>query len=190
MTHNIRTDGNPTALWHGLIRDAEERAQRDLDETLESYLVFMLMRHQGDSQLANRVMAIELLEGLDRSGRNREMALRDVGDRCLLLAGLYPEQASRRMVSLSYFVDLGRGSYDQLSAHLRAGLAELYNHLARSFAELVRVLVQVRMLSGQWRGLLPLEDHALCLKQDRSRASQVESSFPGAIVLDGPASVQ
>ncbi len=190
MTQSICTDGNPTALWHGLIRDAEQRAHRDLDETLESYLVFTLMRHQGDSQLAGRIMAVELLEGLERSGRHREMALRDVGDRCLLLAGLYPEQADKRMVSLSYFVDMGRGSYDQLAAHVRAGLAELYTHLARSFAELVRVLVQVRMLSGKWKGLAPLDDHALCLEQERGCSSQAQRSFPGAIVLKGPSAVQ
>lgn len=190
MNERIRTNGNPTALWHELIRDAEQRAHSSLDETLESYLVFTLMRHQGDQQLAGRVMALELLEGLDCRGRRREDALRDVGDRCLLLAGLYPEQARERMVSLSYFVDLGRGSYDQLAAYLRAGLAELYQHLARSFAELVRVLVEVRMLSGVWQGLAPLDQYALCLSQGQLDLTRGQREFAGAVVLQTPEKVQ
>lgn len=187
MKDGIHTDPNPTALWHALIKDAEQRGKQQLDEMLESYLVFTLMRHQSDSQLAGRVMAMELLRGLECSGKQREEALRDVGDRCLLLAGLYPEQAQERMVSLNYFVDLGRGSYDQLAAHLRAGLADLYQHLARSFAQLVRVLVQVRMLSGQWLGLQPMDEYALCREQGGRNADR---RFAGAVVLKAPQRVQ
>jgi hypothetical protein len=146
-----------TALWQDLVREGEQRAGNPLGEDLESYLVFTLMRHLGDAPLTHRVMALELLEALNAAGKQRAEDLRDVGDRCLLIAGLYPDLAKRRRVPLSYFVGLGQVAYDQLANELRAALASLYAELARAFAQLVRVLIEVRRLSGEWRGLLSMD---------------------------------
>lgn len=176
----IVTHDNATALWHDLIRDAEHRAGGVLGEDLESYLVFTLMRHLGDAPLAHRIMAIELLEALQiESARQRESELRDVGDRCLLIAGLYPELAKRRRVPLSYFVDLGQGAYDQLASQMRAAFASLYAELARAFARLVKVLIEVRRLSGEFAGLDPLDRHALAVR------GAPEPAFANAIIVAG-----
>lgn len=183
-------DGTQTSLWHELVRDAESRARRNLDESLESYLVFTLLRHQRDEQLGQRVMALEWLAARKHAGRLQEQNLRDVGDRCLLLAGLYPEQAERRLVSLSYFIDLGRHAYDQLAAQLKAGMAELYLQLARGFNELVLVLIEIRKLSGQWQGPTPLQNHALCSERGQPRPDLSDRNFPGAIVLSMPDAIQ
>jgi hypothetical protein len=182
--------GTATLLWHELIRDAEHRADSSLDESLESYLVFTLLRHQGDTALGQRVIATEWLAAIGRGKHLQQQNLRDVGDHCLLLAGLYPEQAERRLVSLSYFIDLGRHAYDHLAAQLKAGMAELYGQLARGFNELVRVLLEVRKLSGQWQGLAPLQNFELCQERGQLRPELAQRSFPGAIVLDGPERAQ
>lgn len=155
--------GEGTNLWHDLVREGEQRARQPLAEDSESYLVFTLMRHHRDAPLAHRTMALELLEALQCSGRRRGEELRDVGDRCLLLAGLYPDLAQRRRVDLGYFIALGRGAYAQLADELRAALAGLYARLAQDFERLVRVLMAVRALSGEWRGPDPLAAHALAL---------------------------
>lgn len=183
-------DGTATDLWQSVVRDAEQRAGQTLDESLESYLVFMLLRHQRDDQLGQRIVALEWLQAAQSSARVRESGLRDVGDRCLLLAGLYPEQAERRLVSLDYFVAIGRSAYDDLAAQLRAGLAELYAQLARAFTELVRILVEIRRLSGQWAGLDPLQHLALCSEHGQINPEQAQRSFPGAIVIGGSGRVQ
>lgn len=158
--------GVDTQLWHELVREGEQQAREHLDEDAESYLVFTLMRHHRDAPLAHRTMALELLEALQRGGRRREEELRDVGDRCLLLAGFYPELAQRRRVDLGYFIQLGRGAYAQLGDELRAALARLYARLAQDFDRLVRVLLAVRGLSGDWRGpdAFALHDLALAAK--------------------------
>jgi hypothetical protein len=155
--------GEGTNLWHDLVREGEQRARQPLGEDAESYLVFTLMRHHRDAPLAHRTMALELLEALQRSGRRREDELRDVGDRCLLLAGLYPELAQRRRVDLGYFIALGRGAYAQLADELRAAIAALYAQLAQDFDRLVRVLLAVRTLSGEWRGPDAFARHDLAL---------------------------
>jgi hypothetical protein len=141
---DLLTGNSATELWHALVRQGEERAHRRLDEDAEAYLVFTLMRHYRDVPLAHRTMALEWLAALDQAGRDRQDGLRDVGDRCLLLAGLYPQLAERRRVGLGYFVELGRGAYDQLADELRDALASMYRELAACFEDLVRVLLALR----------------------------------------------
>lgn len=144
------------ALWKRLINEAERRAGFALEETLESYLVLVLMRHSGDAELGHRLMALEYLQGQSALGTLRRDGLRDVGDQCLLIAGLFPERARRRRVPVSYFIDVGSGAYRDLSDALRAGFAELYASLAETFEDLVRVLLAARgsepvaELSPEW----------------------------------------
>ena len=177
----IHTRETQTALWHELVREGEQRAGRTLGEERESYLVMTLMRHLGDAPLAHRVMAFELLEALQQSGRVRQQELRDVGDRCLLIAGFYPELAERRRVQLAYFMDLGRGAYARLAQDLSAALKALFEELSRGFAELVRVLLELRGLSRQVPVLAPLDRHALALE-----ARTAERDFPGTILVGAP----
>jgi hypothetical protein len=178
----IRTEASATALWQKLVKDAEGRAARALGDELESYLVFTLMRHQTHVALAGRVMALEWLESHLAHGRRREQGLRDLGDACLLIAGLYPERAEHK-VSLSYFQDLGRDAYFRLGDDARHGLAELFRHLGQAFAELVRVLFEVRRLDAAAAPIDPAVAHAWCESNGRIVPERAQEMFPGAIVL-------
>lgn len=173
---SILTDTAQTALWHDLVRDAERGASTRLDDELESYLVFMLMRHTRDAQLGGHVFAVDFLLALEQRGAQREQELREIGDRCLLVAGLYPEQAQRRLVTLDYFLALGSHAYDELSAALKAALADLYHHLAQAFARMVRVLMELR---SQTRDVAPLLLHEIAV----AHAAHVDHAFPGAVLL-------
>lgn len=147
MSASIR-QGARTELWQQLVREAEERADRELDELRESYLVFVLIRHQEDQHLLARIQALEWLSAQEEIGTVRADALRDVGDRCLLIAGLFPGLADRRRVSVDYYIDLGRGAYGEVAHCSRAGYAELFQRLARSYHDLVRVLRAMRPMPG------------------------------------------
>lgn len=138
------TIGATAQLWHDLIRDAEHRACTALDEAAESYLVFTLLRHSRDAWLTDRTMALEWLDGMAHIGALRGERLRDVGDRCLLIAGLFAGQTTRRRVSSGYYIDLGRSAYRELSDAERSALATLYGQLAGTFTCLVAVLRELR----------------------------------------------
>lgn len=139
MASTIRTDG-ATALWQELLHEGEARAHVRLAEEVEAYLVFLLMRHLRDGALAGRVMALEWLQALDLDGRRRADALRDVGDRCLLIAGWYPRLAERRRVSRDYFEAIGRSAYGEAAGDARGGLGALFAQLAEAYRAMVRVL--------------------------------------------------
>lgn len=134
-----------TAQWHRLITEAAEHSGTHLTEDAESYLVFLLMRYLRRPDLIRRVMAMGYLRAMLADRHLREERLRDVGDECLILAGLFPGQAARRRVKLTYFVDLGRGAYGHLGESSVVPDASLYMLLAEIFPDLMDVLNAVRV---------------------------------------------
>jgi hypothetical protein len=132
--------GTPTELWHALVLEGEQKRNLALGEDLESYLVFALMRHLGDHTLASRVLALDWLSASEVPAQEGADALREVGDRCLLVAGLFPRLAERRRVDDDYFVRLGRGAYAGAAARTRRAEAGLFEKLVEAFHSLVDVL--------------------------------------------------
>ena len=138
------THGAQAQLWQALVHEAATRVGTPLDETRESYLVFVLLRYQRDDTLLARTQALDWFGAQLQSGTPRADALRDVGDRCLLIAGLFPGLAARRRVQADYFVELGRGAYREVAEASRNAYAALFEQLARSYRELVRTLRAMR----------------------------------------------
>ncbi|MGN6229090.1 MAG: hypothetical protein ACTHNM_16825 [Dyella sp.] len=140
--------GTPMQLWQALVHEAGQRTGHPLDETRESYLVFVLLRFQRDAQLLAHTHGVDWLDALELAGTARGDALRDVGDRCLLVAGLFPDVAERRRVSVGYYVDIGRAAYQGVADAGRRATAALYEQLAQSYRELVRTLSAMRRLES------------------------------------------
>lgn len=155
---------NPTQIsqWHALVGEAQHSLACKLDEELESYLVFLLIRFTNKPEMANRVLAIDYLESLQRYGKTRLNGLKDVGDQCLLFSGLFPQQARQRRVKVSYYVDLGRSAYRELSD--QATDTNLFNALAQRFVLLMDILQTIRSLNRPQAILEP--QHAYELWQE------------------------
>ena len=147
--------GAPAELWQSLVHEAGERAGCALDASRESYLVFVLLRHQRDGQLLGRTQALEWLQAQSAQGALREDMLRDVGDHCLIIAGLFPALAERRRVTVDYFIDLGRSAYLDIADAGRSAYAGLFAQLAHSYEELVRTLRAVRPQAWELPGWSP-----------------------------------
>lgn len=154
MTDTLTT-GTVTELWQGVLVQAQARTHTRLGEGLESYLVFALVRHSRDAVLTGRIVALEYFDGLEEVGGVRDDRLRDVGDRCLLIAGLFPGLPRRRQVTRDYYQDLGRAAYWELAGSGRSCLAPLYADLAAAFLSLVRVLQGVRRVEQVPSAVVP-----------------------------------
>lgn len=138
-----------TAQWHALVNEAQSSCELDLEEELESYLVFLLMRFTDRPDMASSVMALKFLESSGSDGRVRADRMRDVGDQCLLYCGLFPSRAIRKRVRISYFVDLGRSAFHDLAERTENSLADLYHSLAFGFVGMMDVLQAMRCLNEQ-----------------------------------------
>jgi hypothetical protein len=69
---------------------------------------------------------------------------------------MFPQLAERRLVRISYFVNIGRASYRQLSDGLDRGWSSVYSHLSEAFIVLVDILHAMRELGGV-TALTPLQ---------------------------------
>lgn len=147
MKH-LMLEPTAAAQWKTLVSEAESACHRDLGAELQSYLVFMLMRFAVRPELAAAVIATEYLRGTQSAGGVRAARLRDVGDQCLLYSGLFPHRAERKLVRVSYFVEMGRSAYGELAHSLVRHGADMYIRLSAAFVVLMEVLQAMRALGG------------------------------------------
>ena len=77
-----------TETWKTLIQEASTLCHQSLAVDLESYLVFLLMRFIKRPELVSSVLALEYLHAHEIETR-RSAALQQVGDKCLIFAGLF-----------------------------------------------------------------------------------------------------
>jgi hypothetical protein len=134
----------PLAQWHALISEAEELAAIHLPHEIEGYLVLLLTRFTQYAHLGNNPIATEWMQAQAVTGQSQHMALRDVGDQCLLLTGLFPHRAEKRNVNVSYFVRIGRSAYEVASQLKRLGLTALFSELSEHFVAMMDVLLRCR----------------------------------------------
>ncbi len=136
---------HPTDMcqWHALVNEAEAVTQLILDEELESYLVFLLMRFSSSSDWVESSIALDFLKSMQQKPMHAEL-LREVGDKSLLFSGLFPEIAVKRNVGLDYYVEMGKAAYLTASEIEEKKAGQLYYHLSLNFINLQNVLHSIR----------------------------------------------
>jgi hypothetical protein len=142
---------HPTAIaqWHSLVREAETRSHQTLGLEVESYLVFLMQRFAQRAEIAGTLLGLDYLKGLASAGRRQVEKLREVGDICLLHAGLFPRRARRRRISVNYYIDLGVSAYDQLHQSRHHHQGQLFAQLSRGFVPAMDVLQAMHDHPGQ-----------------------------------------
>lgn len=144
------------AQWQALVRDAESSSNLRLNNELESYLVFLLGRFNQRPDIVNSVLGKEYLTGMTRESAEQRDCLREVGDKCLLFAGLFPEQAEKRHLKIKYFIELGQTAYVRVASLSKMATASLFNALSCGFVSLMEVLHAIRGFNDA-NGLTPLQ---------------------------------
>jgi hypothetical protein len=144
ITQDLLLEPTATAQWKQLLEHAKQQCHCQLEADVESYLIFTLMRFTREPGLTSTALGPELINCSQLSGQARENKLRDVGDQCLLLSGLFPQRAEKRLVQVGYYVDLGMTAYQHLSDILRKAFAELYQLLSQNFVQMMDVLQNIR----------------------------------------------
>lgn len=169
-------NSTPTALWHDIIHDAETACALVLHEELESYLVFLLVRYTNKPEVVRQIIATEFLHGLNLSKNNKEIALQEVGDKCLLFSGLFPNMTAKRQVKIGYFVNLGQAAYGVISKKKN----DVYSSLAQQFIPLMDVLQTIRRHSSDYPDLLPLQAYELWNETGSQRALSILKQYSSA----------
>lgn len=169
----LLVSSTPVALWHEIIHDAETSCSINLKQELESYLVFLLMRYSNQPHIIKKIMAIDFLHGLNSRAHQRHLVLQEVGDGCLIFSGLFPKIADKKLVKISYFVNLGQAAYANISkAH-----NDLYELLAQHFVPLMDILQSIRHYADDYPDLLPLQAYDLWNETGSKRALKTLKQF-------------
>ncbi len=148
MSKKFILDSSELSQWHTLVSEAEQDYGCHLDETMQSYLVFTLMRFAKNQQLNSHALAIDYLTSHHLPQSLQHEQLRNIGDQCLLVSGLFPQTAEKRQVGVDYYVNVGRSAYHHISTVTQQGIAELYHQLAESFILLMDLLQTIRQYSS------------------------------------------
>lgn len=169
-------NSTPTALWHDVIHDAEAACAIGLHEDVESYLVFLLVRYTNKPEVVKQIIATEFLQGMNLSSRHREAALQEVGDKCLLFSGLFPNMSVKRHVKIGYFVNLGQAAYGVISKKNN----DIYSTLAQQFIPLMDILQTIRRYSVEHPDLLPMQAYELWNETGSQRAFSILKQYSSA----------
>lgn len=137
---SLLTNTTPLGLWQDVITSAKLRCEINLHQELETYLINLLVQYTDKPDIPQQIMATAFLEAMQLKNNARNVGLQQVGDQCLIYAGLFPHLAEKRNVKLSYFVDMGRAAYSAVSKHDN----DLFGHLALQFVLLMDVLQSIR----------------------------------------------
>ncbi|MDP3561970.1 MAG: hypothetical protein Q8R83_07320 [Legionellaceae bacterium] len=137
---------HPTDIsqWYALVNEAQASTQLTLNENTESYLVFLLQRFSQRPQLLESVVAVDFLEAMHIVGKPQIERLRAVGDKSLLLCGLFPGVATRHHVTLDYYTGMGQAAYLTVSELQEKSTSELYLQLSEHFIVMQKILQAMR----------------------------------------------
>lgn len=133
-----------TSQWHALVNEAQASTRLVLNENTESYLVFLLMRFSHTTQLIESVVAIDFLDSMNTTGKRQIDRLREVGDKSLLLCGLFPGMANKRHVGLDYYSGMGQAAYLTVGELQERAMADLYFQLSNQFTTMQQILQAMR----------------------------------------------
>jgi hypothetical protein len=175
---NILVNSTSLALWHEIIHEAEKTCAVKLQDTVEAYLVFLIMRYVSKPEMAKQVIAPEFLAGMQEvSPIQRELILQGVGDKCLLFSGLFPKMTEKRLVKISYFVNLGQSAYGTLAKTSN----DIYSLLTKQFVTLMDVLQSIRHYDHHFPDLLPIQAYDLWNETGSQRAFTVLRQYTSAV---------
>ena len=163
------------ALWQDVIKTAENQCAILLDEELEVYLISLLMRYIDKPEVTKQIFAETFIEAIHQQEMQRKLTMQNVGDQCLLFAGLFPLNAEKRHVNLKYFVEIGRSAYATISKTSE----DLFWTLSFQFVPLMDVLQSIR----QTPDLLPLQAYEQWNDLGSKRAFNILQSYSQGLPL-------
>jgi hypothetical protein len=137
MSVDLSFDGTLLSFFHEQLEQARTERDDALGEDVEAYVVHMLATHVRRTNIAGRTspaLATAFLSARERGA----MALREVGDRALYIAGVVPRSLDRTPVNVNYVAGIGEAAYREV--HVRSQSLEVFAHLADQFRTVVDLL--------------------------------------------------
>jgi len=147
---NIDPKLTPMSEWYDIVQQSQEKVGYDFDDELQSYLVLTLDHFTTNHSLSSNIIALDFLENANLTNSQDADKLRDVGEQCLILSGLFPNRVLSKNVSLHYLVGMGRNAYNIIAVvnPIQKYDPDLFFSLCDNFVGLMDILYHMRMIDN------------------------------------------
>jgi hypothetical protein len=155
---NVILPSNRLTEWYEMLQVSKQHTGIILDDHVESYVILTLDRYLQDQLITDLALAVEFMQAINlKKTQNRNM-LRHIGDRCLILAGLFKLRSERLNVSDDYFCEIGQQAYLNLASFHKLHIdPELFWKMAKHFVAISTLLQSIRVLN-QSDAIVPKKD--------------------------------
>lgn len=144
------------------IEAAAATAEVDLSRTSRAYLAGLLERVTRAERLYPKDAPTTLAElhfEAARAPAGRSAGIwRDLGDRALTIAGVFPESLARATVGVDYYADMGAAAYLRVSAVFQVPPPghDVFGELGRGFRAAMRLLSEVAAVDASLEDVVRL----------------------------------
>lgn len=132
-------EGSIESFFWEQLGAAQDSEGTELPEAVEAYVVHVLASHVRRPEVAGRTsmaLATQYLAARERGA----IALREVGDRALYIAGVVPRSLDRTPVDVRYVSGIGEAAYREV--HARSTRLQVFEDLADAFEDIVALLAR------------------------------------------------
>ena len=135
-------------VWHHVINRACDNNHIVLAPALKHYLLMTITHYQAAENLHDELLGGNLLKASTLPSMKKKALLRETGDRCLIMAGFFPNKHKAMHVSRGYFVQVGKTAYRYIAydRNMKKLDSELYEQLDQNFLTLVYIIRQFNKL--------------------------------------------
>ena len=146
MNNKINVPENRIIGWNDIINDACDNTGYNLEAPLHHYLIITLDEFSMNLELSTTLLTMSFIKRSDIKSRSDANFMRKLGDECLLLSGLFPDNITRKNLSANYVMGLGKESYNSVANANRKHDydIQLFSKLSNHFNKLVMTLQQIQ----------------------------------------------
>ena len=145
---NVILPPNRLAEWYEMLQISKQHTGIVLDDHVESYVILTLDAYLQDQLITDHALAIEFIEAINLKKTQSRSVLRHIGDRCLILSGLFERRSERLNVSDDYFCEIGQQAYLNLASFNKLHIdPQLFWKMANQFLAIRTLLQAIRALN-------------------------------------------
>lgn len=186
-TKSLLAVTNLREFFHDSVQTALRQQRVSVDDHTEHYVVNLLTMFARSEELYERTpegirlkpLAHMLADAAEApTQKQREEALRRLGDVSLFVAGFFAQSFARKLIDVDYHIAMGGRAYGTLAESMRGTLrgqafAAIFTELAQKFQRLVDVLNEVAEMAYQHSDRDILRLYEIWLKTGSPRAYNI-----------------
>jgi len=150
-----------TSDWQAILNQAVHSQKSNIDEHIKGYIIHLLIYSSFQIQQKLSVKDIAIMDANLDLIKLETNILREIADKCLLYAGLFPEKALTHSDGIQYFTKLGQSAYQAIARRSTETNREIYEHLSHKFLEIIEILHELRELTTEDKYLDPINAMAI-----------------------------